>query len=393
MRQLKNNFGLFYQSLQEYKAPSILNYHYNYGSYALMTLGLQIITGIFLVMSYSTNAATAFLSIEHIMRDVPLGWFVRYLHANGASLFFFLVYLHLFRGLLLQSFIYPRRALWCSGIIILLLMILTSFLGYVLPWAQMSYWAAIVITNLASSVPFYGQKIVYWLWSGFSVDQPTLSKFFALHYLLPFIIVGLVLIHLFLLHKASSNNPLGFKMYNDTLPLNPYFSVKDFLGIIIILTILTFLVCFVPNTLGHPDNYIPANPDLTPEHIVPEWYFLPFYAILRSIPNKSIGILLLLSSILVLFILPFINRPKIRGCGYKPLVNILTLCFIANCLILGYIGQSPLEQPFLELGWLATIFYFAYFLLLPLCETVDGYMVRIYISVSTFRVPMIIFIK
>jgi ubiquinol-cytochrome c reductase cytochrome b subunit len=333
---------------------------------------LQIISGIFLVMSYCPSATAAFLSVEHLMRDVPYGWFVRYLHANGASFFFIVVYMHVFRALIYESFLYPRRMLWCSGVIILLLMILTSFLGYVLPWGQMSYWAATVITNLASTVPIFGQRIVYWLWSGFSVDNPTLNKFFSLHYLLPFIILALVVLHLILLHQTGSSNPLGPRFFSDTVPFHPYYTIKDFLSVLVLIAFLIYFVTFIPNTLGHPDNYIPANPDLTPEHIVPEWYFLPFYAILRSIPNKLLGVIALVASIVMLLLLPFMSRPKVRNTLFKPLLLIYNLTFIANCVVLGYIGQSPLEEPFLSLGKITTLAYFAYFFFYIVVDSGDN---------------------
>jgi quinol-cytochrome oxidoreductase complex cytochrome b subunit len=371
MRSIKKTLGVFYDTAVTYPAPINLNYNYNYGIYALVILALQIISGIFLVMFYSSNASMAFLSVEHIMRDVPYGWFVRYLHANGASFFFIVVYLHLFRGLYYGSYFYPRRLLWCSGVIILLLMIITSFLGYVLPWGQMSYWAATVITNLASTVPFFGQKIVYWLWSGFSVDNPTLSKFFSLHYILPFIILAFVFLHLALLHSHGSSNSLGVNSYSDQIPFHPYYTIKDFFSVILFISFLIFFVSFIPNSLGHPDNYLPANPDLTPEHIVPEWYFLPFYAILRSIPNKLFGVIALLASIACLFFLPFMHRTRIRSTIYKPYLAIINILFIANCFVLGYIGQSPLEEPYLFLGQLTTTLYFLYFILSKLVEYLD----------------------
>jgi quinol-cytochrome oxidoreductase complex cytochrome b subunit len=350
MRTIKTSLGPLYDTAITYPAPSNLNYNYNFGIYALVVLGLQIISGIFLVMSYCPSASAAFLSVEHIMRDIPYGWFVRYLHANGASFFFIVVYLHMFRSIYYGSYFYPRRMLWCSGVIILLLMIITSFLGYVLPWGQMSYWAATVITNLASTVPFFGQKIVYWLWSGFSVDNPTLNKFFSLHYILPFVILAFVILHFALLHQKGSSNPLGINFRIDEIPFHPYYTIKDFFSVFIFISFLVFFVSFIPNSLGHPDNYIPANPDLTPEHIVPEWYFLPFYAILRSIPNKLLGVIALLASIIFLFLLPFMDRPTIRSSSYKPFITFLNLLFIANCFILGFIGQSPLEEPYLFLG-------------------------------------------
>jgi len=255
-------------------------------------------------------------------------------------------------------------------------MIITAFLGYVLPWGQMSYWAATVITNLASTVPFFGQKIVTWLWSGFSVDNPTLNKFFSLHYILPFVILALVLLHLALLHQSGSSTPAGFSRGNDQIPFHPYYIVKDLFSIIVLVAIIVYFVTFIPNSLGHPDNYIPANPDQTPEHIVPEWYFLPFYAILRSIPNKLLGVIALLASIIALLLLPFIDRPLIRSSLYKPFTSILNILFVANCFVLGYIGQSPLEEPFLSLGRASTGFYFAFFILYFLVSCWERWMIQ-----------------
>jgi len=287
--------------------------------------------------------------------------------------FFIVVYTHLFRGLFYGSYFYPRRGLWCTGVIILLLMIITAFLGYILPWGQMSYWGATVITNLASVIPFFGTKVVYWLWSGFSVDNPTLTKFFSLHYLFPFIISALVGLHLFLLHASGSSNPLGINFKTDQIPFHPYYTVKDFFSVLIFLIFFFVFVFFLPNHLGHPSNYIPANPDLTPEHIVPEWYFLPFYAILRTIPNKLFGVLALLASILVLLLLPFISSPKIRNSSYKPFILVMNYLFLTDCFVLGMIGQAPVEEPYLLIGKIATVFYFFYFFILYFFEKIDSY--------------------
>jgi quinol-cytochrome oxidoreductase complex cytochrome b subunit len=371
MRRFKSKLLAFYESAITYPAPANLNYNYNFGIYAFVILIVQIVSGIFLVMSYCPSATAAFLSVEHIMRDVPYGWFVRYLHANGASFFFIVVYLHMGRALVYESYVFPRRALWSSGVVILLLMILTSFLGYVLPWGQMSYWAATVITNLASTVPLFGQKIVYWLWSGFSVDNPTLNKFFSLHYLFPFLIFALVIFHLILLHQTGSSNPVGPRIVGDTVPFHPYYTIKDFLSVLVLLFFLVYFVTFIPNNLGHPDNYIPANPDLTPEHIVPEWYFLPFYAILRSIPNKLLGVIALLASIVMLLMLPFVYAPRIRNSLFKPLILITHLTFIGVSIFLGYIGQCPLEEPFISYGAFATLIYFLYFTVLSIIDESD----------------------
>jgi ubiquinol-cytochrome c reductase cytochrome b/c1 subunit len=376
MRHLKKHLAFLYDTAITYPAPTTLNYNYNFGIYALVILFLQIITGIFLVMFYSSNASLAFLSVEHIMRDVPYGWFLRYLHANGASFFFLIIYLHLFRGIYYGSFLYPRRMLWCSGVIILLLMILTSFLGYTLPWGQMSFRATTVITNLGSIVPFYGSLIVTWLWSGFSIDNPTLSKFFSLHYILPFIILAFVFLHLALLHQTGSSNPSGWRRSIDEIPFHPFYTLKDLFSVILFMALVLFFIAFIPNKLGHPDNYMPANPDLTPQHIVPEWYFLPFYAILRSIPNKLLGVIGLLSSILVLLILPFLDKPLIRSSHYKPLIAKLNIVFIGDCIVLGYIGQCALEEPFIFLGRVTTLLYFAYFFLFIILNKVDSYFMK-----------------
>jgi len=280
----------------------------------------------------------------------------------------------MFKSFLYGSFFYPRRALWSSGVIIFLLTILTSFLGYVLPWGQMSYWAATVITNLASAVPMIGQKIVYWLWSGFSVDQPTLNKFLSLHYLMPFVIAALVILHFILLHKSGSSSPLGLAFKTDSLPFHPYYIIKDFSSAFLFFFALLFLVAFLPNLLGHPDNYLEANPDVTPEHIVPEWYFLPFYAILRSIPNKLIGVIALLLSILILLFLPYLNFSRIRSLKFKPVTTFFSAFFILDSLLLGYIGQCPLEEPFSSIGFFATVFYFSFFLMFFLVDVCDYYL-------------------
>jgi len=302
----------------DYPTPVNLNYMWSFGSTAGICLVIQIITGIFLAMHYTPHITFAFGSVEHIMRDVNNGWLLRYLHANGASMFFIVVYCHIFRGLYFGSYIYPRGKLWASGVIIFLLMMATAFMGYVLPWGQMSFWGATVITNLFSAIPFIGSSIVEWLWGGFSVDNATLNRFFSLHYLMPFVIAGLVLIHLSLLHKDGSNNPLGVNKNIDTIPFYPYFYVKDLFAFLILIFFFSFFVFFYPNVLGHSDNYIPANPLVTPPHIVPEWYFLPFYAILRSIPDKLGGVVAMISAILTLLLLPVINTSEIRSSKFRP---------------------------------------------------------------------------
>lgn len=373
MRFIKSNsfFYAIYHTAMTYPAPANLSYLWNFGVLAFVCLILQIATGIFLAMHYTPHADLAFISVEHIMRDVNYGWLLRYMHLNGASFFFLVVYIHMFRGLYYGSFNKPRELLWIVGVIILFLMILTAFMGYVLPWGQMSFWAATVITNLASVVPFIGNLIVLWLWGGFSVDNATLNRFFSLHYLMPFVIVALVILHIIFLHEDGSSNPLGVSSAVDQIPF-PYYIVKDIYGIVWFAFFYAYFVFFEPNTLGHPDNYIPANPMVTPTHIVPEWYFLPFYAILRSVPNKTFGVVLLLASILVLIILPFFGSAQIRSFTFRPLYKFLFWFFVVNCLLLGWIGGKPIESPYYELGQFFTIFYFSYFLfLLPQLQRLE----------------------
>lgn len=347
-----------------YPAPANLPYVYNFGVFSLVCLAIQLITGIILVMHYVPNIDLAFASVEHIMRDVNYGWLLRYMHANGASVFFIVVYIHIFRGMYYGSYLNPREALWISGVTILLLMIVTAFLGYILPWGQMSFWGATVITNLVSVIPYFGEFIVQWLWGGFSVDNPTLNKFFSLHYLLPFVILGLVVLHMVFLHENGSSNPLGVNYRTDSVPFSPYFIVKDFYSVLLLLLFFFSLVFFNPNLLGHPDNYIMANSEVTPVHIVPEWYFLPFYAILRSIPSKIIGVLALLASIIVLYFLPFIHKTDIRSSSFKPMFSVFYWFFVSDCILLGYLGAMPVEEPYLSCARICSIFYFAFFLII-----------------------------
>lgn len=344
----------------DYPTPINLNYLWSFGSAAGMCLVIQIVTGILLAMHYTPHIEMAFNSVEHIMRDVNNGWLIRYLHANGASMFFIVVYCHIFRGLYYGSYMYPREKLWISGVIIFLLMMATAFMGYVLPWGQMSFWGATVITNLFSAIPFVGNSIVEWLWGGFSVSNATLNRFFSLHYLMPFVISGFVIIHLSLLHKDGSNNPLGINTNVQTMPFYPYFYVKDLFAFLILVLALSFIVFYYPNALGHPDNYIPANPMSTPSHIVPEWYFLPFYAILRSIPDKLGGVIAMISAILVLMVLPFMNTSKVRSGQFRPIFGLAYWFLVADFLLLGWIGQKPVETPFIEVGMIATAFYFIF---------------------------------
>jgi ubiquinol-cytochrome c reductase cytochrome b subunit len=347
-----------------YPSPVNLNYMWSFGSTAGLCLVIQIVTGIFLAMHYSPHIDLAFESVEHIMGDVNNGWLIRYLHANGASMFFIVVYCHIFRGLYYGSYIFPRGRLWASGVIIFLLMMATAFMGYVLPWGQMSFWGATVITNLFSAIPFVGGAIVEWLWGGFSVGNATLNRFFSLHYLMPFVIAGLVIIHLSLLHQDGSNNPLGINTNVDFISFYPYFYVKDLFAFFILVLMFTFFVAFYTNLLGHSDNYIPANPLSTPAHIVPEWYFLPFYAILRSIPDKLGGVVAMVSAILILLLLPVINTSSIRSSKFRPIFAVSYWFLVADFLLLGWIGQKPVETPYVEVGMAATFFYFLFLLVL-----------------------------
>lgn len=348
-----------------YKTPKNLSYMWSLGSIAGIALVIQIITGIVLAMHYTPHADLAFDSVEKIMRNVNYGWLIRYSHAVGASMFFVAIYLHMFRSLYYGSYKKPRELLWQLGLVIFLTMMATAFLGYVLPWGQMSYWGATVITNLFSAIPVIGESIVTWLWGGFSVENPTLNRFFALHYLLPFIIVGLVILHIWSLHTHGSNNPTGVKLKEkDMIPFHPYYTVKDFFGFGVYFLIFAYFIFYKPNLLGHPDNYIPANPLVTPAHIVPEWYFLPFYAILRAVPSKLGGVVLMFGSILILFVLPWLDRSPVRSASYRPLYKIAFWIFLINCLVLGYIGGMPAEEPYLTISRICATYYFLHFLII-----------------------------
>ena len=356
-------------SAVDYPTPKNLNYWWNFGSLAGFFLLVQIITGVILSMHYTAHVDHAFDSIEHIMRNVNHGWLIRYIHMNGASFFFIVVYIHIFRGLYYGSYKAPRELLWWLGIIILLLMMATAFMGYVLPWGQMSFWGATVITNLFSAIPLIGDSITQWLWGGYSVDNPTLSRFYTLHFLLPFLIVGVVVLHIVALHTHGSNNPLGIdrKGPQDTIPFHPFYTIKDLFGLSFALTIFFAVVFFAPDFLGHPDNYIPADPLKTPAHIVPEWYFLPFYAILRAIPDKLGGVIAMFSAIFVLFLLPWLDTSKVRSATFRPIYKILFWIFLIDAVILGWVGSKPAEGIFIIISRVATFYYFLHFLiLLPL---------------------------
>jgi quinol-cytochrome oxidoreductase complex cytochrome b subunit len=367
--------------LNEYPTPRNLNYWWNFGSLAGIMLVIMIVSGIVLAMHYTPESTMAFDSVERIMRDVNYGWLLRYIHMNGASMFFVLVYIHMFRGLYYGSYKYPRELLWMLGVIILLLMMATAFMGYVLPWGQMSYWGATVITSLFSAIPVFGQKIVTLLWGGFAVANPTLNRFFSLHYLLPFVIVGVVGLHLIALHSHGSNNPLGIdhKGPQDTIPFHPYYTIKDMFGLCVFLIVFSVFVFFYPNLLGDPQNYIPANPLQTPPDIVPEWYFLPYYAILRSmtfdvlgIPAKLIGVTLMFSSLLLLFVLPWLDTSRVRSATFRPIYKKIYWLLVIDVLILGYCGAHPPAGTIVVVGQLATFYYFFHFLILiPLIGKIE----------------------
>ena len=358
-------FSTLHHTLVDYPTPKNLNYWWNFGSLAGIFLMIQIITGIVLAMHYTPTVEGAFASIEHIMRDVNYGWLIRYIHMNGASFFFIVVYIHIFRGLYYGSYKSPREVLWWLGLIILLLMMATAFMGYVLPWGQMSFWGATVITNLFSAVPIVGTAVVEWLWGGFAVDNALLNRFFALHYLFPFLIVGVVILHIVALHTHGSNNPLGIdrKGPQDSIPFHPYYTIKDLFGLSFVLTIFAAVVFYAPDYLGHPDNYIPADPLKTPAHIVPEWYFLPFYAILRAVPDKLGGVIAMISAILILFAIPWLDTSKVRSATFRPIYKKFFWILLIDVIILTWVGGKPAEGSFIIIGRIATIYYFSHFII------------------------------
>lgn len=353
--------------LTEYPTPRNLSYWWNFGSLAGIVLVLQIITGIFLAMHYKPDAALAFDSVEHIMRDVNYGWLIRYMHSTGATAFFAVIFIHMARTLYYGSYRAPRELMWWTGQVLLLALMATAFMGYLLPWGQMSYWGAQVITNLFGAVPFAGNDIVVWLRGDFTVGDATLNRFFALHYLLPFIIVGIVMIHLVALHMVRSSNPSGINLEDkDNIPFHPYFTVKDLFGLCVFLTIYSLFLFYNPNLFIEPDNYIPANPMQTPAHIVPEWYFLPFYAILRSVPDLLGGVIAMTISVLVFAAMPYLDRSKIPGgARYRPFYRVMFYIFVVDVLILGYVGAHPPEGFLVPLGQIATFVYFSLFVILP----------------------------
>ncbi|MHA1158912.1 MAG: cytochrome b [Alphaproteobacteria bacterium] len=366
--------GLVHSSFVVYPTPRNLNYLWAFGAILTFVMIAQIVTGVVLAMHYTPEATMAFASVEHIMRDVNYGWLLRYLHANGGSMFFIAVYIHMARSMYYGSYKEPREVLWILGVVIFLLMIATAFMGYVLPWGQMSFWAATVITSLFTAIPLVGEAITTWLWGGFAVDNPTLNRFYSLHYLLPFMIVGVVALHVWALHVVGQNNPLGIdvKSKQDTVPFTPHATIKDFFATAVFLILMAWLVFYLPNYLSHPDNYIEANPLVTPTHIVPEWYFLPFYAILRAIPDKLMGVIALFASIGILAFLPWLDTSRVRSARFRPLYFWFFWIFVAVTIGLGYLGAQTPEGGFLIAGRLLTAYYFAHFIIiLPIIGLIE----------------------
>nr|YP_010480755.1 cytochrome b [Aspergillus bertholletiae]UVN15565.1 cytochrome b [Aspergillus bertholletiae] len=381
MRILKSHplLKLLNSYLIDSPQPANISYLWNFGSLLALCLVIQIVTGVTLAMHYTPSVLEAFNSVEHIMRDVNNGWLVRYLHANTASAFFFLVYLHIGRGLYYGSYKSPRTLTWAIGTVILIVMMATAFLGYVLPYGQMSLWGATVITNLMSAIPWIGQDIVEFIWGGFSVNNATLNRFFALHFLLPFVLAALALMHLIAMHDTvGSGNPLGISGNYDRLPFAPYFLFKDLVTIFIFFIVLSIFVFFMPNALGDSENYVMANPMQTPPAIVPEWYLLPFYAILRSIPNKLLGVIAMFAAILALMVMPITDLSKLRGVQFRPLSKVAFYIFVANFLVLMQIGAKHVETPFIEFGQISTVLYFAYFfVIVPVVSLIENSLVEL----------------
>lgn len=364
--------GVYYAAIN-HTTPINLTYAWNFGSLAVLCLVFQIITGVSLAMHYTPDVDLAFSSVEHIMRDVKGGWLVRYMHSNGASMFFIVVYAHIVRGLYYTSYVWPRQLAWALGVVLFLLMIVTAFLGYVLPWGQMSFWGATVITNLVGAVPVIGGDILTWLWGGFSIGNAALTRFFALHFTIPFVIAGVAAVHIILVQHFSSNNPLGVHFMMDSIPFTPYYLVKDVWGFVLFGFFYSFFIFFAPNLLGHPDNYILANPLVTPAHIVPEWYFLPFYAILRAVPDKFLGVVAMGAGILVLFVLPYVSTANLRSMQFRPISKFVFWLFVGNFFYLGVLGGLPAKAALNNTLVTAVVFYFGYFLILqPLIDQLEN---------------------
>nr|AWV83352.1 cytochrome b [Muda kuroiwae] len=366
IRQKHPLIKIITNSLIDLPAPSNLSYWWNFGSLLGLCLVIQIMTGLFLSMHYNSDIMNAFNSLSHICRDVNYGWMMRIIHANGASLFFICIYLHIGRGLYYGSYKYIET--WYVGVMILLILMATAFLGYVLPWGQMSFWGATVITNLFSAIPYLGTMLVNWIWGGFAVDNATLMRFYSFHFIMPFVLLSMTLIHLIFLHLSGSNNPLGFNSDNDKIPFHPYFSIKDMFGFLMIMLIFMVIILTMPYILSDPDNFMPANPLITPKHIQPEWYFLFAYAILRSIPNKLGGVIALLMSIMILMFIPLLNNSKFAGLSNYPMNQILFWYMLTIMIMLTWIGARPVEMPFINIGMLLTVMYFLYFLVDPVIK-------------------------
>ncbi len=368
-------YGLVKESVLDFPTPKNLNYFWTFGGILTLMLVVQVVSGVMLSMHYTANVDTAFNSVEHIMRDVNYGWLMRYMHANGASMFFIAVYIHMFRGMFYGSYKAPREVLWMIGVVIYLIMMATAFMGYVLPWGQMSFWGAKVITNLFSAIPVIGDSITTLLWGGYSVDNPTLNRFFSLHYLLPFLLAGVIGLHIWALHVPGNNNPTGVtvKSGQDTVPFHPYYTAKDGFAIVVFLLFFAAFLFYGPNYLGHAINYERANPLVTPAHIVPEWYYLPFYAILRAIPDKLGGVIAMFGSILILFALPWLDTSRVRSGAYRPIFKGFFLIFAIVCVALGYLGSKPAEGGYVIWSRILTAYYFAHFLvILPLLGLLES---------------------
>nr|YP_010713441.1 cytochrome b [Mooreobdella quaternaria]WDA96116.1 cytochrome b [Mooreobdella quaternaria] len=367
-------FKVMNNALVDLPAPNNISILWNYGSLLGLAMVVQTITGIFLAMHYASNVELAFSSVMHITRDVEYGWMIRYLHANGASMFFLFLYIHIGRGLYYTS--YKMTETWNIGVTLYILTMATAFMGYVLPWGQMSFWGATVITNLLSTIPYIGTSLVEWIWGGFAVDNATLNRFFSFHFLLPFMMMGLVVLHLMFLHQTGSNNPLGYNSDSDRISFHLYYSSKDFVGFVMALAILLMMITFIPNYFSDPENYLMANSSVTPAHIKPEWYFLWIYAILRSVPNKLGGVVAAFSGILIMYILPLYKQAMMKTMNFYPVSKMIFWLFIVSFMVLTWIGGRPVDEPYITMGQLATLIYFSYFILNPMSIYMWDYMMK-----------------